>query len=161
MDATISELNDAAERAGLDLLQLHGSEPPDILPHLKRPVLKALSPPLGTPLSSVVEQIEQYQAVENTPIAYLIDGYAADQAGGTGTRADWQLAAGLARDWPVVLAGGLQPENVAAAIRTVRPLAVDVSSGVESANWKDRSKIASFIDEARQAFALESAPDPT
>lgn len=78
----------------------------------------------------------------------LIDGYAPDAFGGTGTTADWDLAAEIVRrhSAPVFLAGGLTPENVADAIRKVRPYAVDVSSGVESSpGKKDHGKIRDFV----------------
>jgi phosphoribosylanthranilate isomerase len=73
--------------------------------------------------------------------------------GGTGTTVDWQRAAAVARGRRVVLAGGLTPDNVAAAIQTVRPFGVDVSSGVEDApGVKNQDKVARFLASARSAF---------
>jgi phosphoribosylanthranilate isomerase len=90
--------------------------------------------------------------------AILLDAYHPDKLGGTGERVDWNWAADMVqharRQWdkPVILAGGLTPENVAEAIRTVRPYAVDVSSGIESApGIKDHIKLRDFIQAARQA----------
>jgi len=86
--------------------------------------------------------------------AYLLDAWSAGQLGGTGERFDWELAVaaqGLGR--PIFLAGGLTPDNVAEAIRRVRPYAVDVSSGVEaSPGKKDHGKVAAFIQAAKSAL---------
>ena len=153
VDASAEEMNAAAEEAGLDLLQLHGDEPPELPAQLTRPVLKALRPPPGSRPVEVERAMERYRSIANTPIAFLIDGYAAKAAGGTGVRADWDLAASLAGDRPVVLAGGLDPGNIADAIAAVRPLAVDVSSGVETDGTKDAAKIAAFVAAAKRAFA--------
>jgi phosphoribosylanthranilate isomerase len=85
-------------------------------------------------------------------LGILVDGYAEESAGGTGVRADWRLAAEIGATFPIILAGGLDPDNVGAAIRQVRPLGVDVSSGVEIDGVKDASRIEAFIRAARTAF---------
>jgi phosphoribosylanthranilate isomerase len=154
VDATIDEMNATAETANLDLLQLHGDEPAAMLEQLSRPVVKAFRPPAGASVDQLGSVIRQYQQVANAPVAYLIDGYAAHAAGGEGVRADWQLAAALAEVFPIFLAGGLDPETVGAAIAAVRPLAVDVSSGVETDGVKDLAKIVTFVEAARQGFRL-------
>jgi phosphoribosylanthranilate isomerase len=88
------------------------------------------------------------------PAAILIDGYKKDMPGGTGTVVPWSLLADIKPRVPLILAGGLTPENVAEAVRTVRPYAVDVASGVESSpGKKDMDKIKRFIDNARSAIA--------
>jgi phosphoribosylanthranilate isomerase len=84
----------------------------------------------------------------------VLDTFRLDQLGGTGETFDWSWAKQAKRFGPVILAGGLTPENVAKAIRTVRPIAVDVSSGVErTLGKKDPKKVKTFIDAARKAFA--------
>ncbi len=84
---------------------------------------------------------------------FLLDSIDPVRRGGTGGLVDWTRAAGVARDWRVVLAGGLTPENVAQAIAAVRPYGVDVSSGVEqSPGVKDFDKVARFVANARSAF---------
>ena len=152
VDASPEEMNEIADHANLDLLQLHGNEPAAWLPLLNRPVIKALRPAMGSRVEAVTAVIERYQTSLNVPVAYLIDGYAPHVAGGAGVRADWPLSAALARTWPIILAGGLQPDIVGAAIDQVRPVAVDVSSGVETEGAKDWSKIEAFIGQAKVSF---------
>ena len=84
--------------------------------------------------------------VRTTPPVLLVDAHQAGAFGGTGQTADWETAAELAREYPLLLAGGLTPENVSQAVRRVRPWGVDVASGVERApGLKDRGKMAAFI----------------
>jgi phosphoribosylanthranilate isomerase len=86
------------------------------------------------------------------PRAILIDGYQKGLLGGTGQTAPWELLANYRPDVPLILAGGLTPENVAEAVRVVRPYGIDVASGVESGpGLKDVDKIKRFIDNARSA----------
>jgi len=153
VDADGQTINRMVDAAGLDLVQLHGGEPPALLARLTRPVVKAFRPPAGTLPAMLAAEVDRFLRIPNAPVAVLIDGYAPGAAGGTGIRADWSLAAEIGRHCPLVLAGGLTPENVAAAIAAVRPLAVDVSSGVETDGEKDGAKIAAFVAAAKRAFA--------
>ena len=130
--------------APLDLLQFHGDErPADCVRH-GRPYLKAIRVAAGTDLLKCAADFDTAQGL-------LLDAFVPGVPGGTGERFDWTLIPpGLPR--PVVLSGGLTPENVAEAVRTVRPWAVDVSSGVEvSKGIKDAQKIAQFIANAKEA----------
>ncbi|MFO7166561.1 MAG: phosphoribosylanthranilate isomerase, partial [Chloroflexota bacterium] len=86
-------------------------------------------------------------------VKLLVDAHVPGSYGGSGVLADWERAAQLARKLPIVLAGGLTPENVGAAISIVRPYAVDVSSGVETAGVKDVQKIHAFVRAAHAAAA--------
>jgi len=156
VDASAEDMNAAAETADLDLLQLHGEEAPTLRSRLDRPVVKALRPPPGASLSDVLALVVRYQGDADEPLAYLLDGHDPNTAGGTGVRANWTLAADLARRVPLVLAGGLDPSNVGEAIATAEPLAVDVSSGVETDGVKDPHKIAAFVDAARRAFTASA-----
>jgi phosphoribosylanthranilate isomerase len=97
-------------------------------------------------------EIGRYHSGPQPPLGILVDGYAEEFAGGTGVRADWQLAAEIAASFPIILAGGLDPDNVGVAIRQVHPLGVDVSSGVEIDGVKDAARIEAFIRAARTAF---------
>jgi phosphoribosylanthranilate isomerase len=125
----------------LDLVQLHGDEPPEIFSRLACRAMKVLR--VRDRSSLLVHQ--QYPGA-----AILLDAWCPDRFGGTGARFDWQLAAEIAQQRPVILAGGLTADNVAEAIRTVRPYAVDVSSGVELApGSKDPRKVSCFIRRAK------------
>ncbi len=141
-DQILRILNDC----GLDLAQLSGDEPPETLRRLGGRAFKALRPQNQ---EDMVALIDQYPA-RSKPPSYLIDAYRPGQYGGTGELAKWSLAASLSLHAPILLAGGLTPENVALAIRQVRPWGVDVASGVESApGRKDVKKMKDFIQAAR------------
>ena len=130
---------------GLDVAQLSGDEPDAIVQALGRRAFKAWR--INSP---------QRQAQSLPPQAYphrpdfLIDAHVPGKFGGTGEAADWEWAAEVARRARVLLAGGLTPDNVAEAIRRVRPWGVDVASGVESSpGLKDAAKVKAFIEAAR------------
>jgi len=155
VDAPPSEMALIARETGIDVLQLHGGEPPELLRHLPVPALKAVRPRPGTEAAHVVAEIGRYRSSPRPPLGILVDGYVAEYAGGTGVRADWRLATEISAAFPIMLAGGLNPDNVGAAIRQVRPLGVDVSSGVEIDGVKDAGRIEAFIRAARTAFGDE------
>jgi indole-3-glycerol phosphate synthase/phosphoribosylanthranilate isomerase len=141
--ATIAEY---AERVGLDAVQLSGDESPDDCTQVAAitglPVLKALR------LRSE-RDLDLLDAYAEAGAALLLDTPRDGAYGGTGETGDWALAREAARRWPVILSGGLAPENVSAALAAVRPRGVDVSSGVETDRAKDLAKIARFIATAR------------
>jgi phosphoribosylanthranilate isomerase len=127
----------------LDYAQLHGDEPPEQVAALAPRAIKAVR----VRSAADVERLSVYQAA-----AYLLDTYHPTKPGGTGETWDWELAAEAKKYGPIILAGGLTPENVAVAIERVRPYAVDVSSGVEAApGIKDRHKVRRFIIAAKGA----------
>jgi phosphoribosylanthranilate isomerase len=128
-----------AEMVRLDWVQLHGEEPPEYCRFLYRNVMKAIR----VQDQSSLEQMRRYQGSVR---AFLLDTQTSDQKGGTGVSFDWSLARQARKYGPVVLAGGLRPENVAAAIREASPLAVDVASGVEaSPGKKDPARLRAFF----------------
>ena len=138
-----------------DLLQLHGVESPARVSALKarfgRPVMKAI------PVAEAADLriVSDYEAVADRILFDARPPKEANRPGGHGRAFDWTLLARLSRKKPMMLSGGLTPDNVADAIRIVRPDAVDVSSGVERApGEKDLAKIASFVKNARAAAAL-------
>lgn len=160
VDADAAEINRVARIAGLDLIQLHGNEPPELLDALDRPVMKVMRPRPGTTSDEVDAYFRRYQAVANAPVLYLVEGYSPTAAGGAGVRADWTLAGQVAESWPVNLSGGLDPDNISDAIQSVWPRAVDVSSGVERDGVKDPEMIAAFVTRAKQAFASLTVAAP-
>jgi phosphoribosylanthranilate isomerase len=147
-----AEINDVASEAGIDMVQLHGDVPVDCLMQLRYPVIRALNPPPDRSAAEVEGQIGAF-AARSAPLAFLIDGYREGMHGGSGVRSDWSLAHTVARRWPVILAGGLTPGTVGDAIRTVMPIGVDVSSGVETDGLKDIKKIEAFVLRAKRAFS--------
>lgn len=138
VDAPAGELARAVQEVGLDAVQLHGSESPDTVHGLDVRVIKAVA--LGS--ADADTQIAQW-----TGTTLLLDAYDPVRRGGTGCVVDWDRAAGLARRHEIILAGGLTPENVAEAVRRVRPAGIDVSSGVERApGIKDPVKLAALFE---------------
>jgi len=147
-----------AAAAQLDVAQLHGDEPPEMMCELSIPyemgerklgVIKALRPRSTTEVGLLVARY-RCVACGSTP-AFIIDAFDAQRFGGTGACADWEIAAQIALEFPILLAGGLDADNVANAIRAVRPWGVDVSSGVERApGCKDHDKMRRFIRMAKE-----------
>jgi len=139
IDPTEEEVAHVAEYVGLDLVQLHGSEPPGF--RSPRPVVKALKVRDGAAPDA-----------GPWPDPVLLDSWSPDQRGGTGRTWDWEAAEALARRRRVIVAGGLHPGNVAAVVRRLRPHGVDVSSGVESAvGVKDPDLVRAFVQAVRDA----------
>lgn len=158
VDAASPEIMRAVQIAGLDAVQLSGSESAVFVRALSVPVIKALLPRGTVCAEDIVAEMDTYRFPERTPAGFLFDKFAEGSFGGTGERADWNLASAVNERHPIMLAGGLDSENVRDAIQTVRPLGVDVSSGVETNGVKDPMKIEAFILAARQAFhSLEKA----
>lgn len=143
VNSPLHEIRSIWRAVDLDLIQLHGDEPIEMLKQVNG--FKAIRP--QSP-AEAEKQAKTY-AVENEP-ALLIDAYRKGEYGGTGQVGDWSLAARIARRYPILLAGGLTPENVADAIRQVQPWGVDVASGVERApGRKDAAKMQAFVARVR------------
>ena len=154
VDALADEINATIEAARLDLVQLHGDEVPTLPARLDRPALKALRAMPEDSVADLLVRAHDYLAVAEPPITLFVDGYHPSQRGGSGARADWNLVRELIEQLgiPVGLAGGLDPSNVGDAIRQVRPLFVDVSSGVERDGQKDPDLIRAFVAAALAGF---------
>jgi phosphoribosylanthranilate isomerase len=155
VDAAAAEVRRIAAEVGLAAVQLHGEEPPRDLPELGR--LKVIKV-FAVASEGALETARTWRDEAETgrpPDAWLVDaGVSGGPKGGTGRTADWTLAARMAEEgfWPLILAGGLGPENVAEAIRTVRPWAVDGSSALESSpGRKSPEKIRAFVIAVRCA----------
>jgi phosphoribosylanthranilate isomerase len=146
VNAQLEQIETIMQTCRLDMAQLSGDEPPELLGSLAGRGYKALR---------VKDNLELHSAqhryiIRSLAPAYLIDAYRPGEYGGTGLTADWSLAAELSNRAPILLAGGLTPDNVAQAVQQVCPWGVDVASGVESApGIKDHLKIRRFIQQAR------------
>jgi phosphoribosylanthranilate isomerase len=177
------QISDRCARPGLTSLQLHGDEPPKLLAELKQ-FVEGLRTPIDLPwyihlitgripptqvlivralpssdanLNQARQYLQECQQQGGLPHAVLLDAHSPGSYGGTGKVVDWHIVREQ-RDkllgLPLILAGGLTPENVAEAIATARPDAVDVASGVESApGKKDPAKVRDFLAAAKEAFA--------
>jgi phosphoribosylanthranilate isomerase len=144
VDAAPEAIRNVLSRVNLSLLQFHGSETPEQCRLYGRPYIKAI--PMRDDVDLSVEEKRFSDAV-----GLLLDTFATDKAGGSGRTFDWSRVPAH-RAKPVILAGGLTPENVGEAIRRVRPDAVDVTSGVEAAKGvKDSTKIIAFLKAVRDA----------
>ncbi len=155
VNAKPAEINSLHAFVRFTAAQLHGDETPAIVSEVARtvPVIKAFRVGADFPLSTLDKYHEAF--------GFLLDGARTGQFGGTGASADWNVARRAVAGHRIILAGGLTPENVGAAIRSVRPYAVDVASGVESKpGKKDQARVKEFIDEVRrveQEFEAQQA----
>lgn len=140
-DASADYIREISNVAGLDLVQLHGSESEDDILEIGIPTIKTLH---------VGDMLPDTHAAP-TAAWLLFDTYDERRSGGTGKRFDWSLLAMYERSKPFFLSGGLTPDNVVAAISLVRPDAIDVASGVEvSPGMKDHAKVARLFERVRR-----------
>ena len=148
VDTGVDRVTQTLAQVRLDLLQFHGNESPAYCRQFGVPFLKAVRVKVGLDLL-------QYALDYHDARALLLDAFVEGTPGGTGSTFDWSLIP-KNLSLPIVLSGGLTPENVASAIQSVRPWAVDVSSGVEvtgstNKGIKDATKIAAFVTGVRNA----------
>ncbi|TMG71149.1 MAG: phosphoribosylanthranilate isomerase [Chloroflexi bacterium] len=142
IDESPDEVRRIADHLDLDLLQLHGSEPPGF--EAGRPVMKVLKIRDGA-----VPDVDAW------PDPIMLDSWSADQRGGTGRTWDWELARPLLASRKVFIAGGLEPGNVGKVVSELKPYGVDVSSGVEArVRVKDPARMRAFVHAVRLAEAL-------
>lgn len=138
VDEDANEIKDILNHVPLDLLQFHGDENAEYCTQFSRPYIKALRVHESSDIEAFAQQHEQAQAI-------LLDTYIKGVKGGTGQAFNWQLVPTHCTQ-PLVIAGGLTPDNLPQVIQQLRPYAVDVSGGVEQAKGiKDKAKIAAFI----------------
>lgn len=150
VNPTLDELARTAESVDLTMLQLHGDEGPSFCAEAARrtgcKMIKAARVRSGADIQALVPFHTDY---------HLLDSHVAGQRGGSGEKFDWELARAHRGSTPVILSGGLRPDNVAEAIGVVQPFAVDVASGVEAApGRKDPAKLRAFAEAVRSADAL-------
>ena len=144
VNASVGEIHATMDTCGLNLAQLHGDETVEFMDSFQEKSFKAFR---------VIPDDVNGFARDDAP-AFLVDASVKGVYGGSGVTADWDSAAELAKKYPLLLAGGLTPENVAEAVGKVKPWGVDVASGVESApGKKDPSKMKAFVQAVR---AVES-----
>jgi len=148
-------LNQIAAQYGLDFVQLSGDENLEYCKSLTCPFIKAFH---LSDVASVETAMIKIQEIQRTlldkNVLFLLDTAAPDKYGGTGSTFNWELALPITRQHPVIIAGGLNPENVGEAIKTLQPWGVDVSSGVETNGVKDMKKIVKLIEAVRQTDAM-------
>jgi phosphoribosylanthranilate isomerase len=134
-------VNTTAERCLLDRVQLHGDESPEFCTRIVRPVVKVFR---------IRGEASLWPMKDYHVSAYLLDAYSPNAYGGTGMTFNWEIAKTAKQFGPIILAGGLTPDNVQQAIEAVQPYAVDVSSGVEAApGKKDAGKVSKFVQNAK------------
>jgi phosphoribosylanthranilate isomerase len=157
VDQPIDEVREVVKFVGLTAVQLHGRETPADAAALDGHaghVIKAI----GEPDQDLLTQA----AIWPEPRVLLVDAIDPTLRGGTGRRADWHAAATLARTRRVILAGGLRPDNVGEAVRTVRPYAVDVASGVEARpGVKDHARMRAFAEAVRAVNIISAGAGTT
>ena len=137
VNETAEQINKIADRCNLDRVQLHGNESPTFCKKIRRRVIKAIR----------VKDIQSLKKLSDYPVSsFLLDTFSEDQYGGTGRVFDWNLAYPAKKYGPIILAGGLTPNNVRQAIQRIQPYGVDVCSGVESQpGIKDHKKMKAFL----------------
>jgi phosphoribosylanthranilate isomerase len=144
-DEEIELVEEIISYCRLSQVQLHGSESPEYCRKISAQVIKSFCLRQDT-------DHEELAAYGDTVSGFLLDTYHQDMAGGTGRVFDWTLVGQVKPPAPVILAGGLNPENVREAIRQVKPFAVDVNSGVEyQPGRKDTDRLKNFVQEVRKA----------
>jgi len=146
-----SEVNRIADFCSLDWVQLSGDESWEYCREIIRPVIKAIRIGGQSPEAIRGELSAGEKLLGREKFMALLDSQVEGSYGGTGTTFDWNLAKQVARKFPVIIAGGLDPENVSQAITVVSPWGVDVSSGVETGGVKNVARMTSFIEAVRKA----------
>ena len=144
VNESVTGIRQTAKTAGLRMVQLHGEEPATYFAELAQPIMRAVT----------LDTVDETARIWPVGTTLLLDSSDPSRRAVGRAVVDWSRAAEVARERRVVLAGGLTPHNVDEAITTVRPIGVDVSSGVESApGVKDFDKVSLFLNNARTALA--------
>jgi phosphoribosylanthranilate isomerase len=146
------EVNKAAAFCNLDLVQLSGDESWEYCREIEKPLIKAVHIMPGWDEEKLLAHLEEGQKrLGNRSPLYLLDTFVERKYGGTGKVFAWGIARRAVKSFPVIIAGGLNPQNVGKAVSNLKPWGVDVSSGVESRGGKDIKKIRDFIQAVRSA----------
>jgi phosphoribosylanthranilate isomerase len=151
VNAPSSQVNELADFCALDWVQLSGDESWEYCHEVVRPVIKAIRIDQQSPEELYAEISAGGKLLPTQGFIILLDSRVEGKYGGTGESFNWNLAQEVAKRFPVIIAGGLNPKNVAKLIERVAPWGVDVSSGVETGGVKDIAKIKAFIEAVRKA----------
>ena len=149
VNAPASQVNEIADFCALDCVQLSGDESWEYCCEIIEPIIKAIRIGQQSPEEVCAELSAGGKLLPAQRFITLLDSQVEGKYGGTGESFNWKLAQQVAEKFPVIIAGGLDPKNVARLIETVKPWGVDVSSGVESNGLKDASKIRAFVKAVR------------
>ena len=145
-------VNTVAYACGLDWVQLSGDETWGYCREIEKPLIKAIHISPGLSEEELLAEMENGQrALGSRSPVYMLDTSVEEKYGGTGQAFDWGIAKKAVAEYPVIIAGGLHPQNVGQVVTNLRPWGVDVSSGVESKGVKDVDKIKAFVQAARSA----------
>ncbi len=146
-----AEVNVIADFCGLDRVQLSGDETWEYCQQIEKPVIKAVHVPRQWGEVELINYLENGKRQSAaSPLIYLLDTLVEHKYGGTGEVFDWAIARRAAEKFPLVIAGGLSPENVGQVVALLNPWGVDVSSGVETGGVKDVNKIKAFIQAVKR-----------
>jgi phosphoribosylanthranilate isomerase len=151
VNSSFDEINRIADRCRLDWVQLSGDESWEFCQKIERPLVKAIHVIATSNTEDIVHELKKgHDLFYDKEIVCLLDSKIDNYYGGTGQTFDWQIAKTAAERFPVLVAGGLTPDNVRLVIDEVNPWGVDVSSGIESNGQKDVDKITAFIEEVKK-----------
>jgi phosphoribosylanthranilate isomerase len=157
VNAPSSQVNELADSCALDWVQLSGNESWEYCREVIRPVIKAIRIDQQSPEELYAELSAGNKLLPSQEFIALLDSRVEGKYGGTGESFNWNLAQEVAKRFPAIIAGGLDPKNVAKLIKKVAPWGVDVSSGVETGGVKDITKIKAFIKAVRKADEKKQA----
>ena len=145
----LENILDIAESVGLDVVQLHGDEENMYIDELRKGMgLRKINPEIWKAIR--VKNKDSLELLEQIKVdGILLDTYSKEAYGGLGETFDWSIVSGLKLDKKIILAGGLDKENVESAKKIVKPDIIDVSSGIETDGFKDYEKMKSFIERGR------------
>ena len=150
VNASVDEVNQCADYCNLDRVQLSGDETWRYCREINVPIIKSVRITAERTMSEICAEIETgYRLYPGEKIIILLDSPTGGAYGGTGRPFDWRIARQVSAQFPVIIAGGLAPGNVASLIKEVKPWGVDVSTGVETDGQKDIVKIRAFIRAVR------------
>jgi len=146
-----ADINNIAAFCGLDWIQLSGHESWEYCRQIEKPAIKVIRVSNADDTAKIISELSIGSKVLNDrSFICLLDTDIRGSYGGTGHSFDWKVAAGISERYPVIIAGGLSPDNVEQVINTAAPWGVDVSSGVETGDSKDISKIQAFVRAVRR-----------